>query len=151
MSAAVNLSYSDGVAEQLEEAEVVSGGEQGSVSGERRGVDVGDVAVRRPDSLTARTQNTRPAGPVHPLQLHNEQSKTHNNMRRRVIIHSLIVGFEACVFHFCVFRSDWVMTSAGCMLQTRYTRAHTHTHTPWPHRSWSFVFFLLGLRRKAAL
>lgn len=66
----VCVSYPDRETEQLEEAKVVSGGEQRSVSGERRGVDVGDVAVRRPDSLTARTQNTRPAGPLNPLQLH---------------------------------------------------------------------------------
>lgn len=69
------MSYSDGIAEQFEEAKVVSGGEQRVVSGERRGVDVGDVAVRRPDSLTGGAQNRRPAGPLDPLQLHKH---THN-------------------------------------------------------------------------
>lgn len=63
-------SYSNRVAEQFEEAEVITGREQCLVSGERRSVDVGDVAVRRPYSITAGAQNTGPAGPVDPLQLH---------------------------------------------------------------------------------
>ena len=72
----MSLSYPDRVAEQFEEAEVISSDEQRSVSGERGGVDVGDVAVRRPDSLTAGTQNARPAGPLDPLQLH--KTNTHS-------------------------------------------------------------------------
>lgn len=70
------MSYPDGVAEQLEEAEVVSGGEQRLVCGQRSRVDVGDVAVRRPYSLAGGAQDGRPGGPLDPLQLH-----THTHTR----------------------------------------------------------------------
>lgn len=53
-------------AEQLQEAKVVSGGEQRAVLGERGGVD---HAERGPDSLTVRTQNGGPGGPVQLAQL----------------------------------------------------------------------------------
>lgn len=69
LTLAVCGSYLNRITEQFEEAEVVSSGEQRSVSGERRRIDVSDVTVCWPDPLTAGTQNACPTGPVYPFQL----------------------------------------------------------------------------------
>lgn len=53
-------------AEELQEAKVVSARQELAVLGERGGVD---QAERRPDSLTGRTQDAGPAGPVQLLKL----------------------------------------------------------------------------------
>lgn len=62
--------YPDRVAEQLEEAEVVSGGEQPAVGTQRGGIDLGDVTVSWPDAFAGGAQDGGPGGPADLLQLH---------------------------------------------------------------------------------
>lgn len=60
----VGQTYPDWVAEQLEEAKVIAGGEQPAIGAQRSGVDLGDVTVRRPDALAGGAQNGGPGGPA---------------------------------------------------------------------------------------
>ena len=60
------LPYPRGVAEELDEAEVVPGSQQLVVFSEAGSVD---QTERRPDALAGRTQDTGPGGPVHLLKL----------------------------------------------------------------------------------
>lgn len=71
----VGQTYPDGVAKQLEEAKVISGGEQPAVGAQRSSVDLGDVTVRRPDALAGGAKNGGPGGPADLLQLHTHTHK----------------------------------------------------------------------------
>lgn len=71
-------------AEEFEEAEVVSGGQQFAVFGERGGVH---EAERRPYPLTGGTENGRPARPFQLLELKQKQGVTsalQSNLTRAV-------------------------------------------------------------------
>ena len=61
--------YDGWVTEKLHKSKIICCGQQTSVSGQGRCVDVGDVTLRRPDPVAGLAEHTRPAVPAEPLNL----------------------------------------------------------------------------------
>ena len=109
------------ITEELQEAEVVPGGQQPPVFGERGGVDVGDVAVGGPDALTGEAQNAGPGGPLHLLNLMHSNKLTVNTragwQAENTYAHKHLYKAADCQICVCVCVSNlWLKAVIKCVI-----------------------------------